>query len=149
MARCREFAVELAGRLGLPLAVEPGLIEIGMGAWEGRSHEDVAAREPAAYRAMYRDPVANRPPGGEPLESFGARIAAAYERQVAAHPGRHLLIVCHAGVMRAVAGHVLAAPAGRWYRLRIDYAGVMRVRHGTHAPSLECLNAPRIPEAAP
>ena len=63
--------------------------------------------------------------------------------------GRHLLIVCHAGVMRAVAGHVLAAPAGRWYRLRIDYAGVMRVRHGPHAPVLECLNASRVPGAAP
>ena len=57
MARCRLFASELAGRHGLPLAIEPGFIEVGMGAWEGRSHADIAASE--------RRPT--RPSSGIPL----------------------------------------------------------------------------------
>ncbi len=150
MARCRAFAVELAGRLGLPLAIEPDFIEVGMGAWEGRSHAEVAASEPDDYAAFYRDPVGRRPPGAEPLDRLRVRVAAAYERQVSTYPGRRLLIVCHAGVTRAIVGHVLSADAARWYRLRIDYAGLTRIRHGRFGPSIEYLNRRRTnPPALP
>ena len=145
MARCRPFAMEVAGRHGLPLAIEPALREIGMGGWASRTPGDLAANDAAAYAALYRDPVAHRPTGGEPLEAFAARVATAYDRQAALYPGRHLLIVCHSGVMRAVVGHLLRAEAGRWYRLRIDYAGLVRVRHGRFGPAIECVNAPTLP----
>ncbi len=145
MARCRHFALDLAGRHGLPLAIEPALIEIGMGTWEGRTHAEVAATDSAAFAALYRDPVAHRPPGGESLAALSHRVATAYDRQVASHPGRHLLIVCHAGVMRALVGHLLRADAQCWYRLRIDYAGIVRVRHGRDGPAIACVNAPTLP----
>ncbi|MGB5831380.1 MAG: histidine phosphatase family protein, partial [Thiohalocapsa sp.] len=86
MARCREFALELAVRHRLPLAVEPQLREIGMGTWEGRRRAEIAATEPDAYAAFLQDPIANRPPGGERLEALRARIGAVYDRQVAAWP---------------------------------------------------------------
>ncbi|MCG6941009.1 MAG: alpha-ribazole phosphatase family protein [Thiohalocapsa sp.] len=141
MARCRAFAVELAGRLDLPLAVEPELREIGMGAWEGRRPSEVAATEPEAFHAFRADPAAHRPPGGEALAAFRERIARAYERQLSHWPGRHLLIVCHAGVTRAVLGHVLGAADAAWYRIGIDYAGVSRIRHGRHGAAIEYVNA--------
>lgn len=144
MARCRLFAVELAGRCRLPLVVDPGLIEVGMGAWEGRLHRDVAERDPEQYAAFYRDPVGRRPAGAEPLEHLLARVADAYERHLAAYPGRHLLVVCHAGVMRALLGYLLGADARRWYRIQIDYAGLVRVRHGPLGPSIEWVNLPKL-----
>ena len=144
MARCREFALELAVRHALPLAIEPQLREIGMGAWEGRRPAELAADEADAFQAFRRDPVAFRPPGGERLEALRARVGAAYDRQVATSPGRRLLIVCHAGVSRAVLGHLLNADAERWYRIRIDYAGVTRIRHGRHGPAIEYVNATRV-----
>jgi probable phosphoglycerate mutase len=144
LTRCLAFAADLAGRRGLPLAVEPQLREIGMGAWEGRRPSEIAVEEPAAYHAFLRDPLANRPPGGERLEALQARVAAAYERQVAAFPDRHLLIVCHAGVTRAVIGHLLRADAERWYRMRVDYAGITRIRHGRFGPSIEFVNSARV-----
>jgi probable phosphoglycerate mutase len=144
MTRCRLFAAELAGRHRLPLAIEPGFIEVGMGAWEGRAHTEIAAAEPAAYEALQRDPVGCRPPGAEPLDRLLARIARVYERQVTAYPGRHLLIVCHAGVTRAILGHLLRAEAERWYRLRVDYAGLTRIRHGRFGASVEYVNRHRL-----
>jgi probable phosphoglycerate mutase len=146
LARCRGPAAELAGRHGLPLAVEQDLREIGMGAWEGRTHDAVAAEDSEVYRAVQANPMSHRPAGGEPLGAFVARVSAAYERQAAAHPGRHLLIFCHAGVMRALVGHLLLADPVRWWRLRIDYAHIVRVRHGPFGPALECVNASRLPE---
>lgn len=141
MARCREFALALASGRGLPLAVNPMLREIGMGAWEGRRPEAVAQEDPAAYQAFLRDPVACRPPGGERLEVLVARIGAAYDRHLASYPGRRLLIVCHAGVSRAIIGHLLKADPARWYRLRIDYAGLTRIRHGRYGAAIEYINA--------
>ncbi|WP_295885397.1 histidine phosphatase family protein [uncultured Thiohalocapsa sp.] len=141
MRRCHAFAVELAGHLGLPLAVEPQLREIGMGAWEGRRPTEVAVAEPDAFHAFRSDPVAHRPPGGEQLADFRRRIARAYERQLAHWPGHRLLIVCHAGVTRAVLGHVLGAEDAAWYRMAIDYAGVSRVRHGVFGAAVEYVNA--------
>jgi probable phosphoglycerate mutase len=143
MARCRAFAVELAGRLGLPLAVEPELREIGMGAWEGLRPAEVAAAHPDAFLAFRSDPVAHRPPGGEQLADFRRRVARAYERQLAHWPGRHLIIVCHAGVSRALIGHALGAGDAAWYRIAIDYAGMSRIRHGRFGASVEFVNARR------
>ncbi|MCG6986310.1 MAG: histidine phosphatase family protein [Thiocapsa sp.] len=144
MARCRLFAADLAARRGLPLVVDPGLIEVGMGVWEGRSHTDVAEQEPERHTAFYQDPVGRRPAGAESLEHLVARVADAYQRHLAAYPGRHLLIVCHAGVMRALLGYLLGAEARRWYRIQIDYAGLVRVRHGRLGPSIEWVNVPKL-----
>jgi probable phosphoglycerate mutase len=144
MSRCREFATRLAGRHGLPLAVDPMLREIAMGAWEGRRPVELAAEEPDGFSAFRRDPVANRPPGGERLEALQERIGRAYDRQVAAYPGRRLLIVCHAGVSRAVIGHLLDAAPIHWYRIRIDYAGVTRIRHDGFGANVEYVNADRV-----
>jgi probable phosphoglycerate mutase len=144
LARCRGFALYLASTRGLPMAVEPELREVGMGAWEGRRPVEIARDEPDGFRAFLRDPQRNRPPGGESLESLRRRIGSAYDRQVAGHPGRRLLIVCHAGVIRAVIGHLLNADAAFWYRIRVDYAGVTRVRHRPFGASIEHVNAERV-----
>jgi probable phosphoglycerate mutase len=145
MSRCRVFAADLAGRHGLPLVIDPSLIEVGMGEWEGRARSDVAEQQPERFAAFYRDPVGQRPMGAEPLDRLWTRVADAYSRHLAAYPGRHLLIVCHAGVMRALVGHLLEADARRWYRIRIDYAGLVRVRHGPLGPSIEWVNALKLP----
>jgi probable phosphoglycerate mutase len=144
MARAREFACELAARCGRPLAIDPEFREIGMGDWEGRRPSEVEAETPAVYRDFRRDPVAHRPPGGERLEALQARIGLAYNRQLAAYPGRHLLIVCHAGVSRAIIGHLLEAAPQHWYRIRIDYAGLTRIRHDAFGASLEFVNAKQL-----
>jgi alpha-ribazole phosphatase len=145
LRRCREMAAELAGRHGLPLAIDPELREIGMGTWEGRTHAEVAAEEPEPFRAVQADPLGHRPPHGEPLEAFVARVGAAYDRLVSVHPGRHLLLVSHAGVMRALVGRFLQADPASWWRLRIDYARLVRVRHARFGPALECVNIDRLP----
>lgn len=147
MQRCRRFAENLAAGHGLPLTIEPGLIEVGMGVWEGRDRHEVAAQDPDAHAAFYRDPVTQRPEGAEPLDRLHARVAAAYARHIASPATRHLLIVCHAGVMRALVGHLLGADARCWYRIRIDYAGLVRVRHGAFGPSIEWVNAARLPDS--
>ncbi|QIK38524.1 alpha-ribazole phosphatase family protein [Caldichromatium japonicum] len=128
LRRCRSFAIELAARFSLPLAIEPDLREIGMGAWEGRSYQEVRAQDAEHFAALQRDPAAVRPPEGEPLANFQQRVVGVYERQLRVYPGRRLLIICHAGVIRAILGHVLACPPEGWYRLQIGHATISQIR---------------------
>lgn len=143
MARCRPFAMELAARLRLPLIVEPRLHEIHMGDWEGMRRPEVAAAYPEAYLAFRRDTVANRPPGGEQLDALIARVGPVHDRLLALYPGRRILVVCHSGVSRAILCHVLGVGPLAWSRIRIDYAGVCRIRHGRFGPTVEAVNARR------
>ena len=144
MARSREFAVALAARHGLPLAVIPDLTEVGMGAWEGQAPEALHRANPEALEDFRRDPVGKRPTGGESLASLSERVGRVYDRLLAGYPGRHLLVVCHSGVSRAIIGRALHASPECWYRIRIDYAGVTRVRHDRFGASLQCVNARRV-----
>lgn len=144
LQRCLAFAETLAAQLRIPLSVERDFREVGMGAWEGLSPQEIVARDPEAYAAFYRDPLDNRPPGCEPLDRFGARVAAAFDTLLDRHPDGHLLVVAHAGVIRAAVGHVLRADPVAWYRLRVDNAGVTRFRRDEYGCRLEFHNRSRI-----
>ena len=137
MRRCREFAHTLSQNV----EIIDELKEIGFGDWEGRTRSRIQADNPAEYEAFYRDPENATPPGAEPLRDFMRRVGDAYDALLERHRGRHLLVVSHAGVMRAIIGHVLRTEANGLYRMRIEYAGIARIRHGEHGGSLERLNA--------
>lgn len=145
LQRCRAFAEALAERHGLALSLDERFREIGFGSWEGLGREQLQRERPEEYAAFYRDPVHARPAGAEDLDAFIARVVSGYEALVQAHRGRHCLLVSHAGVMRAILGHVVqAAPAGL-YRMNIANAGLSRIRHRRFGPELQYLNALRLP----
>ncbi len=126
LQRCLAFAQEVGQRCGLPVSVEPDFREVGFGSWEGRTRAQIQATDPKGYAAFYRDPVNARPARAEDLIAFGRRVSAALERLIENHPGDHLLVVAHAGVIRAALGHVLQAPPACWYRTRVDNAALTR-----------------------
>jgi probable phosphoglycerate mutase len=144
MRRCREFAAELKERCGVPLSIESRFREVGQGSWEGLSPAQVIAANEAEYRAFYADPQRNRPPGAEPLEAFGARVAAALSDLLRDHAGEHLLVVAHAGVIRAALGFVLQAEPVAWYRTRVDNAAFTRFLSGSYGLRLEFHNRSRL-----
>jgi probable phosphoglycerate mutase len=143
LRRCRSFAEAVAARRGLPVAVEPDLREVGFGAWEGLAKADIRARWPGALEAFQADPVANRPEGAEPLQAFCDRVQRALERIWEAGDGP-VLVVAHAGVLRAAAAQALGLPLPSMYRLRIAYAGWARLGRDWRGTGLERWNAPTL-----
>jgi alpha-ribazole phosphatase len=147
MRRCQEFATALSDQSRIPLSVDARFREVGQGSWEGLSPAEVIAANEAEYRAFYADPQRNRPPGSEPLEAFGARVAAALTDTLQAYAGEHLLVVAHAGVIRAALGFVLRAEPVAWYRTRIDNAAFTRFLSGPYGLRLEFHNRSRLTPA--
>ncbi len=136
LQRCCNFARALSERSSTPLAVEKRFQEVGMGVWEGKSPAEVRGEDPVAYARYYRDAIGGRPENAEALTDLLKRVSNAYEQLVSEQSGQHILIVAHAGVMRAMLGHVLHAAPNSWYRAQVDYAGASRFWHDAHGDSL-------------
>lgn len=83
-----------------PLPI-PALTEQDFGTWTGQRHADLWDSGDAAYRAHWDDPVNNAPPGGESYAAQFARSAAAIRDLAAEHAGLDLILVAHAGTIRA------------------------------------------------
>lgn len=141
LLRCRAFAEELAARLSIPLEIEAQFKEVGFGMREGLTPDEVIATRGSEYVSFYSDPVSMRPEGAEDLDAFIARVSNAYDALIARYAGKCVLVVSHAGVMRAVIAHVLGAPPAAMYCIQINNAGGARIQHAAHGPRLQMLNA--------
>jgi probable phosphoglycerate mutase len=128
LARARETAGIVAGRLGLSVIPGEGWREVAFGAWDGLTYAEVAARWPGPLREWQRSPAV-APPGGESLEEHVARVRAARACLVAEHPGRTVAVVTHVTPVRAVVAEALdAGPAALW-RTRVSPGSVTAVRY--------------------
>ncbi len=128
LRRCSAFAEELAQRHGLPIQKEPRLKEIGFGAWEGKTAQELLAEDDKLLMHFWRDPLNHPPPDAEPLALFCERVVAAWNELLAQHAGKHLLIVGHAGQMRMVLRHVLDMPLERLFRIQVANAAITRIQ---------------------
>ena len=134
LQRCSTFARELADRHRLACTLEPGFKEIRFGAWEGFTAEEIQRWDGEHYRRYREDPEGFMPAGAESMAEFVARVAQTWESLLGAHQGRHVLLVCHAGVIRAVLGTVLGITPKNLFRIQVDYASLSRFKIVTGQP---------------
>ena len=129
LSRCYHFANALAGSLDIKVTMEDQFKEIGFGSWEGRTPEDIQQNEGDALQNFLRDPINHRPPGAEPLDDFAERVWQAYEGYANKYQGQHILIIAHAGVIRAITSKVLGMELNQVYsRLRAEYAAIAHTK---------------------
>jgi alpha-ribazole phosphatase/probable phosphoglycerate mutase len=128
LLRCHAFAEALCARHGLPLRAEPRFAEVGFGAWEGYTREALERQDPGQVDRFLRDPVSQRPAGAEPLDAFVARVRTGFEELLDRHAGQRVLVVAHAGVIRATLATVLDIPPATMYRIHVANAGITRLR---------------------
>ena len=126
LKRCLEFSQELANDLHITYSIDENIKEIGFGDWEGKTPEEILAEDSEALNHFYQDPVHNRPRGAEPLETFSERVWTAYQTILQEHQDKHVLIVAHAGVARAITANILKMSLDDVYsRLKIEYGAII------------------------
>jgi probable phosphoglycerate mutase len=98
LGRTLHTARIIAGRIGLTgdPQVEPRLIEIGVGAWEGRTRDAILAEHPSPSPGMLFEA-----PGGESYDQVALRLAA-WLAELDPADGRQRIVVTH-----GIAGRVL------------------------------------------
>lgn len=138
LLRCKAFAQAYCEKNPkIPLHIEDRLKEVGFGNWEGFSSQEILERDPDAIKNFYHDPVNFRPAGAEKLDSFQQRVSDAINHILATHKDRKILVVAHAGVMRAAVTSVMQVDSAAMYRISIGNAAIIRIRDdGLRPPSL-------------
>ena len=99
LRRTHETAAPLARRLGITPVEEPDLREVFLGEWEGGRFRERALDNDPVFQEIFRQERWDVIPGAEPLEAFDARVWAAFQRIVAAHPDERVMVVAHGGVI--------------------------------------------------
>ncbi|MEU5052851.1 histidine phosphatase family protein [Streptomyces sp. NPDC021096] len=112
--RCRQTA----SALGLDADPAPGLRDLEVGRWRGRSLEELAAGEPEAVGAWLADPGA-APHGGESVLALIARVGGWLDGLADGGGGGRVLAVADPSVVRAAAVHALALPPAVFWRLDV------------------------------
>ncbi|HEX7173381.1 MAG TPA: histidine phosphatase family protein [Candidatus Limnocylindria bacterium] len=146
--RCRQTAAAIGAALGIPAAgeeVEPGLMEIDYGAWDGLTAEECRARDPELRAAWEADPYLTRCPRGESGEDVARRSNAIFgpvEAWLAADRARCAVVVAHNHVNRVRLCALFGWPM-REYRERLaqDPAGYSLIGFGGGTPVVRRVNA--------
>jgi probable phosphoglycerate mutase len=99
LRRTVQTAAPLAAHLGLEPIVEPDLREVLLGEWEGGRFRHLMAEGGPVVDRFFAEERWDVIPGAEPSEAFTARISAAFERIIAAHPGGRVAVFTHGGVI--------------------------------------------------
>ena len=134
LSRCAAFARELADSLEVPVSADDRFKEIGFGEWEGLTGDDIRSIDANALARFYHDPVNNQPDGAERLRAFYLRVSSAWEDLVNGAEQEKILLISHAGVMRAIVAHVLKAPLLSMYRMQIPSAGMISIQFSEERP---------------
>jgi len=128
LGRARDTAVPIAGRLGLPLALDAGLRERCYGVLEGMTWREIECTHPDVYVRLKARDVDYVVPGGESATQFCDRIVATLEHLARQHLAASIAVVTHGGVLsivyRRANGIALELPR----TFSVANAGVNRVR---------------------
>jgi alpha-ribazole phosphatase len=129
--RARAAAECLAGETGVDWSIDDDWAEVDFGDWDGR--ELVALREDAAtaaaLAALYSSPDAPGAPGGENWHDLSARVGRALDRLLAT-PAERLLVVTHAGPMRASLALACGLPFANLWAFTINPGTRITLRVG-------------------
>ena len=136
LQRCSAFAQHYADTNNLPLQLEPAFQEYNFGDWDGLTIDEIEQKgQQNLLHAFWDNPQDNPPPNAEAITDFHARVQQGWQTLLTTAPNseeetidQRLLLMTHAGVIRALVSHVLAIPMSHHMRLIIPLASMTRFR---------------------
>lgn len=128
MERAQQTAAPLANGLGLEVKIEPGLDEVHIGDWQGRSLNQLKRLK--AWKMVQSRPSAFTFPNGESFLEAQERAAAALRGIAGRHPDDLVACFTHADIIRLVTAHFLDVPLDSFQRLGADTASITVIHLG-------------------
>jgi len=122
LKRCLDTAALICPEQNIQ--IDPGLNEIDMGAWDGKSFDEIRQTMPLEFERRGRQIDRFRPPGGESFQDLLERVSPFFYGCSKKHNSQQLsriLVVTHAGVIRVMASRLLKINPKRLFKIRMDY----------------------------
>jgi ribonuclease H / adenosylcobalamin/alpha-ribazole phosphatase len=135
LLRALRTAEAVAEAVGVPLAVDPDLVETDFGDWEGLTFREVLARWPDEMAAWQAD-FSAAPPGGESFAVVAKRVNAALDRLLTERTGQMVVVVSHVTPIKTLVCRALLAPPAAMFRMHLDVAALCEAAWFADGPAL-------------
>lgn len=141
LARARQTAEIIAGRLGLPVTCDDRLKEYDCGVVTGLRFEEVAVQYPDIARRWAEDSWRVPIPGEEGVEVFQQRVVSAMNDIIARHQEEDTVsVVAHGGTWSVYLAHLLGLDYRRRQPWVFDNASLSTIILGGVRPRIALLN---------
>ncbi len=148
LERAVDTAQTVAACHKLDVQIREDLGETHTGEWTGKLIKEVEGLE--TWKKIQERPVGVPLPGGESVDQVQARMVAAIDAIVAAHPNQVVAVVSHADPLKAAIAHYLGLDLNNFQRIAINPASVTVFFFGERSPVLFRLNdSDRLPPLKP
>jgi len=125
MTRCLDFAKFLSIKMKIKLLIRDELKEVGFGDWQGKNSNQIGLEKIKRFKS---NPVKFPVKNAEPLDSFFNRVISSYEKIVFEYKNyKNILIVTHAGVIRAILTHENNGCLEDMYKIEIKNSEMIKI----------------------
>ncbi len=134
LVRSRQTAELIAAAVGMEPVLEPGLREIALGDWEGKTREELIDEFPDLWAQWAGRPDWDLVPGGEGAAPFAGRVTGTLRRLRDRHPHGDVLCVTHGGVIQVALLDVVGSVSSGIFPFLIENCSltvIQRMRHRT------------------
>ena len=124
LTRC----VRLAEKFSDKVTTDVRLLELDFGDWESKSFNDI---DVSALQQWTDNFVHAAPPNGESFIELCDRAGSFWQDLVGEFSplSDQILIITHAGVIRALLAHILKLPPANAFQFRVDLGSVHKLQH--------------------
>jgi broad specificity phosphatase PhoE len=136
--RAQQTAAAIAARTSAEIVTSYDVDELDFGHWSGRTFLQLA--DDPSWRRWNEHRGLASTPSGESIANVQARVLRHLHSLQDAFPGRPIVIVTHAEVIRSVILHWLEAPIDGYGRLVISPASLTRVSVGDWGVRIDGIN---------
>jgi alpha-ribazole phosphatase len=128
-------AILRAGSTGPAAIVEPAFSEQNLGSWQGLTREEIVCLRKSCPHSVWLAPAAERPEGGESFEDLIDRVREGVSRLTTNHSGCDIIVVAHAGTIRAALAIALELPSETALSFQVENCSVTRLDYLGSPPS--------------
>lgn len=125
LLRARETAEIINSFLNVPIYYTQDLRELNFGDWTGISIWEMEEKDPELFKKWQEDPWNISPPGGETFRELTERVIRVLEEITKRHKGENILVVSHAGPIKAIIFGLLSATGKAYWNIKISHSTVV------------------------
>jgi alpha-ribazole phosphatase len=132
LQRCMQLAEQFAR----PIIQDTRLLEVNFGDWEGVRFDAI---EPALLQHWTDNFVHLPPPNGECFADLCQRVGEFWQ-DVVRYDVEQVVVVTHAGVIRALLTHILQLPPANAFHFQVDAGSVHKLQYRNQYTYINYIN---------
>jgi len=130
LKRCLAFAKDWSNRTGATLKVDERLKEIHFGLWEGKTAEELFAKDKDLLTAFWDDPENNTPPEGETLAHLRQRVMQCWQLIYKTAQNKNVLVITHGGPMRILLSEAVQKKPAGFLDIQVSHGELVQLHPG-------------------